>query len=104
MGDFYDEFFGKENTLEYAREYANEVHDYKNSSRQVDNLLYKLRKEINTGDENKPSLMMRNFNLYMELQYDQAKHRLLKRQHKELKEKVKSLEREKEQLESLQKK
>ena len=60
MGDFYDDFFGKENTLEYAREYANEVHDYKNSSRQVDNLLYKLRKEINTGDENKPSLMMRN--------------------------------------------
>ena len=73
----YKEFYSEKNVLHYAHRYANDVYDDHNTSRQIDNLLYKLRIDIRCDDITKAqSLLKRNFDIYLNLQYRIQRERI----------------------------
>lgn len=83
---FYDQFYSKDNLVVLAKDYAEQLHNYNNSSRSIDNLTYKLRKEIKSEvNEARRSLPMKNFMLFVDWQYDRHKMKQFQREKKALK-------------------
>ena len=112
----YKEFYGEKNVLDYAYRYANDLYEDNNSSRQIENLMYKLKKEVRLEDAAKPpSLLKRNFDIYLSLHYRIQRERIRADEFRELRQdysvffdKCQRLEQEnkklKEDVETLQKK
>ena len=111
----YKEFYGEHNVMQCASSYAHALYEDNNSSRQIENLLYKVRKEIGRDEDAAPSLLKRNFDTYLHLKYSLQSERIRADEFRELRQdysvffdKCQRLEQEnkklKEEIETLQKK